>query len=194
MAAFRAKHARRRRLRPRLLIPGAVIAVVAAGAVVALLLAGNGSKGKSPAQVAAGHIDTTTVPISMTIQPPNGAVDQPLNTKVAVSASTGRLMSVMVAGPDGKAIAGAIDTTGQSWLSTDPLAPHTQYTVAATASMPSGRSFEKTLDIHHARTQDDPRADDLPQRRPDRRSRACRSNCASITPSSTRPPLSPPST
>jgi lipoprotein-anchoring transpeptidase ErfK/SrfK len=121
-----------------------IAAVAAAGAVALLSAAGGGSTKKAPAQVAAGQGSTAAaVPISFTIQPPNGAVDQPLDAKVAVSASAGHLMSVTVTSPDGKAIAGALDATAQSWQSTDALLPHTQYTVAATARGSSGKSFEK---------------------------------------------------
>jgi lipoprotein-anchoring transpeptidase ErfK/SrfK len=131
-------------MRPRLLIAGAVLAVGAAAVAVAVLTTGGGSSKKSPAQVAAGQTGTVAkVPVSLTFQPPNGAVDQPLDAKVAVTTSTGRLMSVTVTSPDGKVIAGALDASALSWQSTDALLPHTQYTIAAKAQGASGKPVVK---------------------------------------------------
>ena len=105
------------------------------------LLVTRNSGSKSPAQVAAGHTDTTrAAPVSLTFQPADGAVNQPLDAKVAVSASVGRLMSVSVTGPaGGTAVAGALDPTNHSWSSAAPLNPTTHYTISAKAEGASGQ-------------------------------------------------------
>jgi lipoprotein-anchoring transpeptidase ErfK/SrfK len=78
------------------------------------------------------------VPTTLTVEPPNGASDLPLNAKVAVSASAGQLTSVSVSSSDGKTVPGSVDSTGLSWQSTSGLAPKTHYTVTAQATALSG--------------------------------------------------------
>ena len=55
------------------------------------------------------------------MQPPDGATNLPLNTKVSVTASGGQLTSVVVTSADGTALAGTLDPGGQSWQSTRSL-------------------------------------------------------------------------
>jgi lipoprotein-anchoring transpeptidase ErfK/SrfK len=147
--AVRGQHSRRRPGRTRLIVIGAAIVVLAAAGVVGLLLRGGGSGSpalKPAGQVAAGHNDTTTKasPMSISIQPPDGASDQPLNTKVAVTTTSGQLSSVLVTGADGKAIAGQLDSARQSWQSAAALGAHTKYTVAVQATSPSGQQVQQS--------------------------------------------------
>jgi lipoprotein-anchoring transpeptidase ErfK/SrfK len=127
---------------------GAIVVVAAGGAAAAAVVIGNeGSSGKSqaPGHLAAGRPESPTIPpVSFTIEPPDGATNLPLNAKVAVSASGGRLLSVVVTSADATAVAGTLDPTSQSWQSTATLAGHADYTVTAVGVSASGKNFEST--------------------------------------------------
>ena len=138
-------------MRSRLWWVAGGIVVVAAAVAAVVLLAGSGSpSSRSPGHVAAaGHTPAIqapapTVPLSFTVAPANGAVNQPLNTKVAVSATPGRLTSVVVSAPGGTPVAGSLDPSGTSWQSTAALVPHATYTVTAQALNQAGQSIEQS--------------------------------------------------
>lgn len=117
--------------------------MVAAGALVAVVVTSKGPASKSTSHhvAAAGHgASSAAVPVSFSVQPREGALNQPLNAIVAVTASTGHLMSVAVSGPNGTPVAGTL--AGQSWQSSGSLAPSTLYTVSATATGPSGDTVQ----------------------------------------------------
>ncbi|HLY82836.1 MAG TPA: Ig-like domain-containing protein [Acidimicrobiales bacterium] len=146
MAAIRGKHAKKPSLRA-LAVVVAVAVVVVGGVVAGLSMTKHGSVAKAAAPVAVGHAQTTTtstVPLTLSIQPPDGAIGLPLDVKVAVTASTGHLMSVSVSSPDGKVIPGSVDATGLSWQSTSGLAPKTKYTVTAKAAGLTGPPVEQS--------------------------------------------------
>jgi lipoprotein-anchoring transpeptidase ErfK/SrfK len=125
----------------------AAIALVAAGAGIAYAL--TGTSGDTRAQVA-GSAPTTVKapPITLNIQPVDGAVGLPLDGVVTVSANHGRLNSVQVV-PDGaspssdSSLPGTLDPVGQNWQSTGPLAPQTQYTVMVEAVNMAGRQVDR---------------------------------------------------
>jgi lipoprotein-anchoring transpeptidase ErfK/SrfK len=126
-----------------------VVAVAAGGVAAAMALHDNTSsstKSQAPTgHVAAGHTDPpSTAPASFTIQPADGATNLPLSTKVAVNVASGHLISVVVTSADGTAVAGTLDSTGQSWQSTAALASHTHYTVTVDGAGPSGTTVQKT--------------------------------------------------
>jgi lipoprotein-anchoring transpeptidase ErfK/SrfK len=122
---------------------------VAAGAalVVALQLVPSGSTAGRPAPsahvAAAAHspsVAATTVPLSFTVAPADGSVDQPLDSRVAVTTSGGTLLSVEVSTPGGPPLAGSLNPAG--WQSTAPLAPHAHYTVTAQATDEAGQTVQ----------------------------------------------------
>jgi lipoprotein-anchoring transpeptidase ErfK/SrfK len=126
------------------------IVAVAAGGVGAFLLLNRDNSSSAKAQAPAGHVaaagttaPSVTSPVSLTIQPADGATNLPLSTKVSVSTSSGHLISVVVTSSDGTAVAGTLDPTGQSWQSTAALASHSHYTVTADGMGPAGKSMQK---------------------------------------------------
>jgi lipoprotein-anchoring transpeptidase ErfK/SrfK len=127
------------------------VVAVAAGVVGAFLLVGTGGPSAAKTPAAPGHVaaagttaTTATSPVSFTIQPSDGATNLPLSTKVSVSATGARLISVVVTSSDGTAVSGALDATGQSWQSTAALASHSHYTIVAQGMGPAGKSMQQT--------------------------------------------------
>jgi lipoprotein-anchoring transpeptidase ErfK/SrfK len=149
VAVTRALHVKRRPWRSRLVILTAAIVAVAAagGAALAVALTNNNSaaKAQAPGHIAAGAAATsTTTLIAFAMLPPDGATNLPLDTKVTVSASGGHLTSVVVTSADGTALAGTLDSTGQSWQSTAALAAHAHYTVTAQGTGSSGKAVQRS--------------------------------------------------
>lgn len=69
----------------------------------------------------------------LSMDPPlNGALFAPM-TPVVISAGNGTLTDVVVAGPDGVAVPGALSADGAVWQSTELLGYDATYTVSATA-------------------------------------------------------------
>jgi lipoprotein-anchoring transpeptidase ErfK/SrfK len=116
------------------------IGVAVAGGAGALVLALT-SLGLSAARPT---LSTHVEPLRLRIDPPDGAADLPLDAHVSVSTSNGQLTSVVVARPSGAALAGQVDTNGQSWQSGEALAPHSFYTVTIAALGPGGVAYRRS--------------------------------------------------
>jgi lipoprotein-anchoring transpeptidase ErfK/SrfK len=132
----------------RATIVAAAIVVLAAAAVTGLSMSqggGHASSSASRGAVAPAATGAPRVPdASVLVQPQDGATGMPLNTIVAVTAVVGHLTSVHVAGPDGKPVAGGLDTSGAAWQSTGTLAPGSRYTIDVNAAGPTGKLLQQS--------------------------------------------------
>ncbi|MDQ1427123.1 MAG: hypothetical protein QOK39_599 [Acidimicrobiaceae bacterium] len=120
------------------LVVVAVIAVAGA-AYAATRNSGSGSGGSGSASAT----PTTAESINLLVQPPDGSTNVSLDTIISVTAVTGRLTGVTVAGADGAAVAGSLTSGGTAWRSSASLALKTDYTVTIDAAMPSGKATEQ---------------------------------------------------
>lgn len=124
------------------LVVGAVLAVAAATVAYSM----NRSSG-------AGAIGSPTTPttaeaISLLVQPPDGSTNVAPDTIISVTAMTGHINAVTVAGTDGKPVSGALGTGGVAWRSSAVLALKTDYTVTIDAAMPSGKPTQQVTHFH----------------------------------------------
>jgi lipoprotein-anchoring transpeptidase ErfK/SrfK len=121
------------------------------GAAVALLVATGCSNGSSrvtgsPAaqsNPASPRATVTALP-AVLVQPPSGATNMPLNSIVAVTATSGRLTDVQVTGAKGQPVTGMLDPAGQAWQSNAALVPNTQYTVTVQYVSKSGKTSQQS--------------------------------------------------
>jgi lipoprotein-anchoring transpeptidase ErfK/SrfK len=125
-----------------------VVLVIAAGAGLGWALTRNGGSSTATGSSAPPQTSPSTTQkpktASVVIRPSDGASQLPLNTIVAVTALNSRLISVQVAGPDGKAVPGTLSGTSQSWQSAGPLAPSLRYTVNVTGESLTGQPVQQT--------------------------------------------------
>jgi lipoprotein-anchoring transpeptidase ErfK/SrfK len=120
------------------------------GAAVALLTLTGCSTGSSRVNGSPGgtaapgtpRSTATALPVVL-IQPPGGATNMPLNSIVAVTATSGHLTSVQVSGAKGQAVMGTLDPVGQAWQSSAALVPNTQYTVTVQYVTKSGKASQQ---------------------------------------------------
>lgn len=68
---------------------------------------------------------------TITFSPPPGASDVALDASVVVADGLGKLDSVHVTGPDGKAVPGALDASAHEWHSQGLLLPTASYRITA---------------------------------------------------------------
>ena len=120
---------------------------MAGGVVVATVLVaacgGGGNRRPSEAERVREQATTTVPAPSVLFSPATGRADVSITSAVEVSVSAGRLRSVTVAGPGGKAtLAGQLDAAGRRWASTAGavLVPSTTYQVTADVEATDGRS------------------------------------------------------
>ncbi|MCF2531218.1 L,D-transpeptidase [Yinghuangia soli] len=88
---------------------------------------GGGGKNKVPA-----------APAGLVISPADGAKSVETDGALTVTATGGKVLSVQVADPKGKAVEGNTSTDGAKWTPKAPLANNTKYTVAAKAANADG--------------------------------------------------------
>ncbi len=119
-----------------------VAAVLAAGGATLAYALSSSSFGSS-SLLGAAPTTTTTIPLSLSVEPPDGSTGVTPDTIVSVTAMTGRINGVTVAGGDGKTVAGSVAPGGTSWRATGGLALKTDYTVTIDANMPSGKPTEQ---------------------------------------------------
>lgn len=143
------------RLRDRR-VPVAVLAgVVAAGLLVSACT--SGSKGNGSIASNAAHEQTSTAPDTdspTTPSTPDAVIHTPaattnLNptTPVKVTVDGGKLTSVELRNPDGKAINGTLAADGSSWASSEVLGYSKAYSLKAVAQNAEGKVVQKTATI-----------------------------------------------
>ncbi len=121
------------------------MAVIAAGGGTVAVLASRSSTGKSASGVAGDTTSTTVKPVLMTVSPIDGATNVSLDSVISVNvqSGSGRLNSVVVAGPSGAALAGSMDPSGLSWRSSAKLALQTSYTMTVDATNSKGKPTQQ---------------------------------------------------
>jgi lipoprotein-anchoring transpeptidase ErfK/SrfK len=92
-------------------------------------------------------------PAQIATNPPDGATKVRPDTKVTVTASSGRLLRVWLRAADGRAIAGKLGAEGTNWRAAARLSPDTAYVLSATAESADGatassRASFRTLAPH----------------------------------------------
>jgi lipoprotein-anchoring transpeptidase ErfK/SrfK len=127
---------------PSALVIGLVVVAVIAVAGAAYAASRNSGSG-SGGSGSASATPTTAESINLLVQPPDGSTNVSLDTIISVTAVTGRLTGVTVAGADGAAVAGSLTSGGTAWRSSASLALKTDYTVTIDAAMPSGKATEQ---------------------------------------------------
>jgi len=97
--------------------------------------------GSGPPPTAAPSPPAPPVPVQpaqIATNPPDGATKVRPDTKVTVTASSGRLLRVWLRAADGRAIAGQLGAAGTSWRAAARLSPDTAYVLSATAESADG--------------------------------------------------------
>src|ERR1700761_6413501 len=119
------------------------VALVAVAIVTPLGLVACGTKHKgtgAQAQPAAAVADAQPSaaapagPLSLSISPDKGKANLPVSTEIGLTISNGKVGTVELKGPDGKAVSGAARDDGSSWVPSRPLKPKTKYTATVTAA------------------------------------------------------------
>jgi lipoprotein-anchoring transpeptidase ErfK/SrfK len=105
----------------------------AALAALALLLATGCESPGTPAQAAAEAAQKKVPLAAISIEPAPYLVEVRPDAPIKVTASKGKLTSVVLTGRKGRTVAGTIAADGASWAATGPLSLSTTYTVLATA-------------------------------------------------------------
>ncbi len=139
--------------RRRMSLAGAAPALVVL-LTLAACTSGGGASDKHSAGVSPGPADgstttsqaPTTVPASppaiITAAPAAGAVISPVQP-ITVAVAQGKLTSVTLINPDGKAVAGTLAADGSSWRSTQELGYSKTYTLSAAAENLDGKPITK---------------------------------------------------
>ncbi|MDH6576330.1 Ig-like domain-containing protein [Kitasatospora sp. MAP5-34] len=140
------------------------VTTLALGSMLLLLTAcgGGTSGGGSKAANASGAAPATpkVSAAQVEVEPKNGAQDVAPSGALKVSVTSGKLTQVSVAGPDGKAVQGAVSADGLSWVPSAGLAVGTAYKVDAQAVDAQGvptsvtNSFTTLSPAKKARTED----------------------------------------
>ncbi len=91
----------------------------------------------------ASRPDTAVSTAVVDIVPKDGASSVATTGTLKVSASGGKLSSVIVKNAKGTPVPGTISSDGLGWTPTDHLDTSTQYTVDAVAKDPAGRESDK---------------------------------------------------
>jgi lipoprotein-anchoring transpeptidase ErfK/SrfK len=81
--------------------------------------------------------------VSLLVQPPDGSTNVALDTIISVTATSGRISNVTVAGSDGSSVSGSVNSGGTAWRSSASLALKTDYTITVDAAMPGGKSAQQ---------------------------------------------------
>lgn len=121
--------------------------LVGAGMLTALL---TGCGGRSTVVLDAAQLGVAPTPgPRLTLNPPDGAAGVSPTEKVTAAVIGGQLTGVLLAGPDGKPVAGQLSPDGERWSSNLPLKAGTAYTLKAGSRAPSG---EETSTVARFRT------------------------------------------
>lgn len=78
-------------------------------------------------------------PVSMTLDPPDGAKDVVPADPIVVSAKDGKLTKVTLTGEDGTPVKGKLAADGREWVSAEPLGYSKSYTARATGKGADGK-------------------------------------------------------
>ncbi|NUT49901.1 MAG: L,D-transpeptidase [Saccharothrix sp.] len=122
--------------------------LVAIGLVATLIT--SCSSGSAATDDAAGDASTTTSstpppkPVSLTIGPADAAVDVAPGVPVVATATDGKITSVALTNPEGKAVAGQVSPDGLQWTNTEPLGYEKTYTLSVTGEGADGKPVTKT--------------------------------------------------
>ena len=108
-------------------------AAAAALAALALLFATGCESPGTPAQAAAEAAQKKVPLAAISIEPAPYLVEVRPDAPIKVTASKGKLTSVVMTGRKGRAVEGTIAADGLSWTATGPRSLSTTYTVLATA-------------------------------------------------------------
>jgi lipoprotein-anchoring transpeptidase ErfK/SrfK len=131
--------------RRKAIVGAAGVAGAAAGA--ALAGCGGGTPRTAGWRAAGAPISPSpspsAAPVSFTVTPAADSTDVSPGSQVVVAVAGGTLQTVSVAA-GGKAVAGAMDTDGHTWRSTDPLSYGLTYTVTASLADRAGTTLQKT--------------------------------------------------
>jgi lipoprotein-anchoring transpeptidase ErfK/SrfK len=123
-----------------------LVALVAVAVVAPLGLGGCGAKHKTTGTTAAAQPVATPAasppapagPLTLSISPAKGKTGLSISTEIGLSITNGKVGTVELKGPDGKAVAGAPRDDESSWVPSKPLAPKTKYTATVTATGDDG--------------------------------------------------------
>ncbi|MER5264899.1 Ig-like domain-containing protein [Actinosynnema sp. NPDC002837] len=125
------------------------LGIVAIGLVATLVT--SCSSGSAATGDAGGESTTTTTsstpppkPVSLTTGPADAAVDVQPGVPVVATATDGKITSVALTNPEGKAVAGQVSPDGLQWTNTEPLGYQKTYTLAVTGEGADGKPVTKT--------------------------------------------------
>ncbi|MGM1057939.1 L,D-transpeptidase [Saccharothrix sp. Mg75] len=82
-------------------------------------------------------------PVALSTGPADAAVDVPPGQPVVVTATDGKLTSVTLTNPEGKAVAGQVSPDGLQWTNTEPLGYQKTYTLSVTGQGSDGAPVTK---------------------------------------------------
>jgi lipoprotein-anchoring transpeptidase ErfK/SrfK len=113
-------------------------AIVLAGLALPLASCQSTASSATGAAAPSSAASPAATPATIAVTPADAAGDVRLDAPVTVTVAAGTLTDVTVTGPDGAAVAGAVDAKGTTWTSTGVLAPASRYAVHAVATGASG--------------------------------------------------------
>ncbi|MFE9746232.1 Ig-like domain-containing protein [Saccharothrix saharensis] len=82
--------------------------------------------------------------MSLSTGPADAAVDVAPGVPVVATATDGKITSVSLTNPEGKAVAGQVSPDGLQWTNTEPLGYEKTYTLAVTGEGADGKAVTKT--------------------------------------------------
>ncbi|KOX12947.1 ErfK/YbiS/YcfS/YnhG family protein [Saccharothrix sp. NRRL B-16348] len=125
------------------------LGIVAMGLVATLIT--SCSSGSAATGDAGDEASTTTTsstpppkPVSLSTGPADAAVDVQPGVPVVATATDGKITSVALTNPEGKAVAGQVSPDGLQWTNTEPLGYQKTYTLAVTGEGADGKPVTKT--------------------------------------------------
>jgi len=136
-----------------------LVTVVIAAVVAPLALAGCGDKkavanaawvgasssaSAAPGASAAAPSATVNAPLALSVTPATGKKDVPVSAEIGFTVSGGKVTTVALTDPAGKAVAGALREDGSSWVPAKTLKTKTKYAATVTATTDSGATKTAT--------------------------------------------------
>jgi lipoprotein-anchoring transpeptidase ErfK/SrfK len=123
-----------------------LVALVAVAIVTPLGLVACGAKHKGTGTQAQPVVAATVRPsapapagpLALSISPDKGKSNLPVSTEIGLTIGNGKVGTVELKGPDGKAVSGAARDDGSAWVPNRPLKPKTRYTATVTAAGDDG--------------------------------------------------------